>query len=49
MASAEEAMEKRYALRSSGMDLAGVAARVTELMGLNPEKVWASGKYRRIV
>ena len=49
LASAEEAMEKRYALRSRGMDLAGVAARVSELMGLNPKEVWAAGKYRRIV
>ncbi len=49
LASAEEAMEKRYALRSRGMDLDGVAARVSELMGLKPEEVWAAGKYRRIV
>jgi putative transposase len=49
LASAEEAMEKRYALQSSGMDLDGVAARVAELMGVKPEEVWAAGKYRRIV
>ena len=49
LASAEEEMEKRYSLRSSGMDLDGVAARVSELMGLKPEEVWAVGKYRRIV
>jgi putative transposase len=49
LAFAEEAMEKRYALRSSGMDLAGVAVRVSDLTGLKPEEVWAAGKYRRIV
>jgi putative transposase len=49
LASAEEAMEKRYALRSSGLDLEGVASRVSEVLGLKPEEVWASGKYRRIV
>lgn len=49
LASAEEAMEKRYALRSSGMNLDRVAAQVAELMGLEVEEVWAAGKYRRIV
>lgn len=49
LASAEEAMEKRCALRSRGMDLGGVAVRVSELMGLKREEVWAAGKYRRIV
>ena len=49
LASAEEAMEKGYALRSSGLDLDGVAFRVSEVLGLKPEEVWAAGKYRRIV
>jgi len=49
LASAEEAMEKRYALQSSGLDLDGVALRVSEILGFNPEDVWAAGKYRRIV
>ena len=42
-------MEKRYALRSRGLDLEGVASRVSEVLGLKPKEVWASGKYRRIV
>jgi len=48
-ASAREAMEKRYALRSSGFDLERVASRVSEVLGVEPEEVWAQGKYRRIV
>lgn len=49
LASAEEAVERRYALRSGGFDLERVASRVSEELGLRPEEVWAKGKYRRIV
>jgi putative transposase len=49
LASAEEAMEKRYALRSRGFDLKRVASRVSEVLGVEPEEVWAKGKHRRIV
>ena len=49
LASAEEAMEKRYALRARGVDLAFIASRVSDVLGVKPEEVWAEGKYRRIV
>jgi putative transposase len=49
LASAEESMENRYALRAHGVDLASIASRVSELMGVKAEEVWAEGKYRRIV
>jgi putative transposase len=49
LASAEETMEKRFALRSGGFDLGSVASRVSEVLGVKPETVWAKGKYRRIV
>ena len=49
LASAEEGMEKRYALRSRGFDLEGVSLRVSEVLKVRPEEVWAQGKYRRIV
>ena len=49
LASAEEAMERRYALRTRGVDLALIASRVSEVLGVKPEEVWAEGKYRRIV
>ena len=34
LASAEEAMEKRYTLRSKGFDLERVASRVSEVLGV---------------
>jgi REP element-mobilizing transposase RayT len=49
LASAEESMEKRYALRARGVDLARVAYKVAEVLGVKMEEVWAQGKYRRIV
>ncbi|RJR39446.1 MAG: transposase, partial [Desulfobacteraceae bacterium] len=49
LASAEEAMEKRYALRARGVDLDFIASRVSEVLGVKPEEVWAQGKSRWIV
>jgi putative transposase len=49
LSSAQEAMEERYALRSRGLDLEGIASRVSEVLGVKPEEVWAKGKYQRIV
>ena len=49
LASAQEAMEKRYAFQSRGLDLDRVASRVAEVLGLKPEEVWTEGKYQRIV
>jgi putative transposase len=47
--SAQESLEKSYALRSRGLDLEGIASRVSEVLGVRPEDVWAKGKYQRIV
>jgi len=49
LAAAEEAMEKRYTLRARGVNLAFIASRVSRVLGVKPEEVWAKGKYRRIV
>ncbi len=49
LADAEEAMEKRYALRSRGIDLAKAASRVSEVLGVGPQAVWAKGRYRHAV
>lgn len=49
LASAEEVVEKRYALKSAGFDLERAASRVSEVLGVRPEEVWARGKHRRIV
>ena len=48
LASAEEAMERRYALRAR-VDLALIASSVSEVLGVKPEEVWAEGKYGRSV
>jgi putative transposase len=47
--SAEEAMEKRYTFRSRGFDLERVASRVSQVLKVKADEVWAEGKYRRIV
>lgn len=47
--SAEETMEKRYALRARGYDLMKVSSRVAEVLGVKEEDVWAKGRYPRIV
>jgi hypothetical protein len=47
--SAQEEMEKRYSLRSAGFDLGRVASRVSAVLGVKPEEVWAKGLSRRIV
>jgi len=49
LAAAEEAMEKRYTLRARGVNLAFIASRVSRVLRVKPEEVWAKGKYRRIV
>jgi chromosomal replication initiation ATPase DnaA len=49
LASAEEAMGKRYALRARGVDLTLIASRVSDVLGVKLKEVWAEGKYRRIV
>jgi hypothetical protein len=49
LASAEEDMERRYVLRTRGIGLDSVAARVSELLKIKTEDVWAKGKYQRTV
>ena len=49
MASAEEAMERRYALLARGVDLDFIAWRVSEVLNVEVGEVWAQGKFRRIV
>ncbi len=47
--SAEEVMEKRYLLRSQGMDLDFIALRVSQVFDFDIEEVWAKGKSKRVV
>ena len=49
LASAEEAMERRYALQSRGYDLEKVGTRVAEVLEIPQEDVWGRGRYRHIV
>ena len=49
LASANEAMERKYDLQSRGFTLEKAATRVVEVLGVKPEDVWATGRYRHIV
>ena len=49
LASAEEDMERRYAIRARGIDLDSVAAKVSEVLKMKTKDIWAKGKYQRIV
>ena len=49
LASANEAMERKYDLESRGFTLDKAAARMAEVLGMKPEDVWADGRYRHIV
>jgi REP-associated tyrosine transposase len=42
-------MERRYRLRSQGYDLERVARRAGEVMGIEPERVWARRRDREDV
>lgn len=46
---AEEEMKKGYALKARGFDLAKTALRVSEVLGLRAEAVWAKGRFRQTV
>jgi REP element-mobilizing transposase RayT len=46
---ANEKMARKYLLQSQGFNLDMVASRVADLMGMQPESVWAKGKHRRTV
>ena len=46
---ANEAMERKYALRAQGVDLDKIANRVANLLEMDAEEIWAPGKYSNIV
>lgn len=49
LADAQEQMERKYRLRQQGFDLARVAKRVCDLIGIKESELWAAGKVRRRV
>jgi hypothetical protein len=46
---ANETMKKKYALMAQGFDLDMVARRVSGLVHIEYDKVWAPGKHRQVV
>lgn len=49
LASAEEAMERRYALRSKGIDLDRLTIKASKIFGVKAEEIWLPGRFRKIV
>lgn len=43
--SAKEQVEKRYRLKAQGYDLEKLALRVSRIVGMDTEQVWAPGKH----
>jgi putative transposase len=46
---ANEAMERKSALRAQGIGLDEIARRVASILGMNTAEIWAQGRYRHIV
>ena len=49
LSQANEALEKKYALKASGMDLQRLSERVAGLCDMPVEEIWKEGRYRRLV
>jgi putative transposase len=49
LSQANEALEKKYALKADGMDLQRIAERVAELCDMPVEALWLEGRYRSLV
>ena len=49
LARADEAFEKKYALKAAGVDLDQIAHRVAMLMQMPVGALWRPGRYRRLV
>ncbi len=45
----QEKLDRKHHLKAQGFDLEKIAARVADLLGIPPEAVWKSGKYRETV
>ena len=49
LSAANEAMESKYELQSRGFTVDTAAERVSEVLGINIEEVWAAGRHRETV
>ena len=46
---ANEAFERKYRLKVKGINVDRIAKRVAEIMGIDPNQVWATGKQHKVV
>jgi putative transposase len=46
---AKEQMERKYDLRARGFNLAEVAVRLAEVLGVAQKKVWAAGRHKEVI
>ena len=49
LAQAKEAFERKYRLKVKGIHIDRIAARVAEIVGIDPAEVWATGKQHKVV
>jgi putative transposase len=49
LSQSKETLERRYSLQAKGVDLAFIADRVAQLLGMEEEQVWMPGKYKQQV
>jgi putative transposase len=45
----EESLERRYALKSKGVNISFIAQRISKLLGISADDVWREGKNKRLV
>lgn len=49
LAETSEAFERKYRLKAKGVDVAAIARKVAEIIGITPEAVWVPGKHPKSV
>jgi putative transposase len=49
LSGAQEAYERKYRLKASGIDVENLAHDVAEILGIEPVNVWDSGKHPQVV
>ena len=47
LSSAEDKLKKEYKLRSLGMDLDSIATRISDVLEIKVNDIWAKGKYKK--
>ncbi|MFW6052466.1 MAG: transposase [Desulfosalsimonas sp.] len=49
LSAGDESFERKYELKSQGIDVDYVAAKIAELLGINLDELWSSAKYKHLV